>query len=148
MAINELFDQISWTVDSAPETAHLDETAPEDPANHAMLNSIAFDCAKSIILVPNRWGHGLGPVIHIPAGATILQVLAAIADDYQNRPMTEDEIYMETDIGGFDSVWEKAHKDYEGDMDVYRVDIMGWGVFFEGFETTDDPNVLRLCLGS
>ena len=148
MTFNELFDKISWTVDSAPETAHLDDTAPEDPANHAMLNSIAFDGAKSIILVPNRWAHGMGPVIHIPAGATILQVLAAIADDYQKRPMTEDEIDIETDNGGFDPMWEKARKDYEEDRDVYRIDIMGWGVFFEGFENTDDPNVLRLCLGS
>ena len=73
MAMNELFDKISWTIDNAPETAYLDDTNPKDPANLAMLNSIAFDGAKSIILVANRWDNGKGPVIHIPAGATILQ---------------------------------------------------------------------------
>ena len=81
MAFNKLFDSISWTVDRAPETACLYDTEPEDPANQAMLNSIAFGGAKSIILVPNRWAMGMGPVIHIPAGATILEVLTAIADD-------------------------------------------------------------------
>jgi hypothetical protein len=45
-------------------------------------------------------------------------------------------------------MWDKACKDYEENGDVYRIDIMGYGVFFEGFEITDDPNVLRLCLGS
>jgi hypothetical protein len=148
MVINELFDKISWTVDCAPEAAHLDDTDPQDPANLAMLNSIAFDGAKSIILVANRWDAGEGPIIHIPAGATILQVLTAIADDYQKRPMTEDEIDIETDNGGFAPMWEKARKDYEEDRDVFRIDIMGWGVFFEGFYTTDDPNILRLSLGS
>ena len=86
MAINELFDKIRWTIDKAPETAYLDETNPNDPANLAMLNSIAFDGAKSIMLVANRWDTGNGPMIHIPAGATILQVLTAIADDYQKTP--------------------------------------------------------------
>jgi len=148
MTFNALFDNVSWTIDNAPDSAHLDYTSPEDPANQAMLNSIAFDGAKSILLVANRWAHGTGPVIHVPAGATILQVLTAIANDYQRRPMTEDEIQMETEGGGFDPMWDKACKDYEETGDVYRVDIMGHGVFFEGFEITDDPNVLRLCLGS
>ena len=148
MGMNELFDKVSWTIDNAPETAHLDDTDPKDPANLAMLNSIAFDGAKSIILVANRWDSGNGPIIHIPAGATILQVLTAIADDYQKRPMTDEEIETETDGGGFDPMWKKACKDYEEGRDVYRIDIMGCGVFFEGFHTTDDPNVLHLSLGS
>ena len=62
--------------------------------------------------------------------------------------MTEDELDMETDGCGFDEMWEKACKNYIGDKDVYRIDIMGCGVFFEGFHTTDDPNVLHLSLGS
>jgi hypothetical protein len=148
MAYNALFDNVSWTIDRAPESAHLDYTDPEDPANQAMLNSIAFDGAKSIILVANRWDHGMGPVIHIPDGATILQVLTAIADDYQIRPMTEDEIHMETEGGGLNPMWDKACKDYDEGRHVYRIDIMGWGVFFEGFCATDDPDVLRLSLGS
>jgi hypothetical protein len=73
-----------------------------------MLDSVAFDGAKNIVLVANRWDLGMGPVIHIPVGATILQVFTAIADDYQKRPMTEDEINMETGGDGFDPMWEKA----------------------------------------
>ena len=147
MTYNALFDHVSWTIDRAPESARLDHTDPEDPANQAMLNSIAFDGAKSIILVANRWDHGMGPVIHFPAGTTILQVLTAIANDYQVRPMTEDEIHMETEGGGFNLTWDKARRDYDEGRHVHRIDIMGWAVFFEGFYATDDPNVLRLSLG-
>ena len=139
---------IDWMIDKAPETARLYDTEPEDPVNQAMLNSVAFDGAKSIVLVANRWDTGVGPTIHVPAGATVLQVLTAIADDYQKRPMTEDEIDEETDVGEFDPMWEKACKDHEAGRDVYRIDIMGCGVFFEGFHATDDPNVLYLSLGS
>ena len=148
MTFNALFDDVSWTIDSAPETAHLDGTNPGDPSNQAMLDSVAFDGAKSIVLVANRWDLGMGPVIHFAVGATILQVFTAIADEYQKRPMTEDEIHMETDGGGFDPMWEKACEDHEEGRDVFRVDIMGHGVFFEGFQITDDPNVLHLSLGS
>ena len=143
-----LHDNIGWMVDSEPGTACLYNLEPEDPANHAMLNSVAFDGAKTIILVPNRYDLGVGPSIHVPAGATVLEVLTAIADDYQKRPMTEDELDEETEGCGLDESWEKAWKNYIEDKDVYRVDIMGCGVFFEGFHTTDGPNVLHLSLGS
>ena len=142
MAYNELFDKISWSVDQAPETAHLDETEQGDPANQAMLNAVAFDGAKEIILVPNIWAHGDGPVIHIPAGATILQVLTAIADDYQKRPMTDNE-FKEQGLHRK----RKARKDRNEGKSVYRIEIMGAVLLFEGFEISSDPNVLHLCLG-
>ena len=63
--------------------------------------------------------------------------------------MSEGELDEEAvDGSGLDETWEKAWKNYINDEDVYRVDIMGCGVFFEGFYTTDDPNILHLCLGS
>ena len=62
--------------------------------------------------------------------------------------MTEEELDKETEGAGLDETWEKAWGSYIKDEDVYRVDIMGCGVFFEGFHTADDPDVLYLSLGS
>jgi len=142
-----LFKGISWSIDNPVDTAEIFDTEPEYLKN-TILPSVAFDGAKSISLPPNRYCLGAGsPTIHIPTGATVLEVLTAIADEYQKRPMTEEELEMEDGVG-LDSTWEKAWRAYVQCENVYRIDIMGCAVAFEGFLTTEEPDVIQLCLGS
>ena len=108
---NYIHDNISWMVDKEPSEAYRYDLDPGDPANRALLDSVAFGGAKTIVLVANRYDLGEGPSIRVPAGATILEVLTAIANDYQKRPMTENELDEEVEDGrGLDEYWEAWKK--------------------------------------
>ena len=145
--VKSIHSNISWTVDQVPSEACRDGLDPSDPANEAWLNTVAFGNAKTIIIVPNRYDTGDGPSIRVPAGATILEVLTLIADEYQRKPMTEEELDLEVERCGLDATYEAWGRCVGGQV-VHRIEIMGCGIFFEGFHPTKEPDVLRLSLGS
>ena len=61
--------------------------------------------------------------------------------------MSEEELEVEVDRCGLMSTYEAWERCVDGEV-VHRIEIMGCGIFFEGFHFTDEPGVLRLSLGS
>jgi hypothetical protein len=143
--VSRIYSKVLWKVDQEPSEACRWDL--DSAANEAWLNTVAFGGARTIVVVPNSHDIGDGPSIRVPTGATVLDVLALIANEYQKKPMSEEELVVEVGRCELMTTFEAWERCANGET-VHRIEIMGRGIFFDGFHFADEPGVLRLSLST